>query len=190
MKKEKGVYAEVWKYLKESKIYFLIAGIIFLCAILIGYVFPVFFSEIILNFIKNIINQTQGFGFWQLFVFIIQNNVMSAFIGMLAGIFLGIFPALNAAMNGYVLGFVMNKTSEAAGSSILLRLLPHGIFEIPALIISLGLGIRLGMFLFAKNRGKDLKYNLENSLRVFLFVVIPLLIIAGFIEVGLIVLLG
>ena len=190
MKKKEGVYKKSWRFIKETNSYFLIASVIFAASILVGYLLPVFFTDFIKEFIKNILAQTEGFNFFQLFVFILQNNLMSAFIGMIAGILLGIFPVLIASLNGYVLGFVMNKTASAGGEVVLLRLLPHGVFEIPALVLSLGLGIRLGMFIFAKKKKQDLVYALENCLRVFLFVVLPLLLIAAIIEAGLVVFLG
>lgn len=176
--------------MKECKFYFLVAALIFFGLMLVGYVFPVFFVELIQNFIKQIAQKTQGMGFFQLFVFVLQNNLLTAFLGMIGGVLFGIFPVITSAMNGYVLGFVMNKTAAVAGSGVLLRLLPHGIFELPALIISLGLGIRLGAFIFAKKKKEDFVYALENSLKVFLLVVIPLLLVAALIESWLIVLLG
>ena len=183
------IYKQIWRYLKECRTYFLIVSIIFLASLLIGYVFPVFFVDLIQELLKKLAGEAAGLGFFQLLVFILENNIMTAFVGMVFGILL-VFPVLIVLLNGYVLGFVMNKTSEVAGSLVLFRLLPHGVFELPALIISLGLGLRIGMFIFHKNKKKDLKYALENSLRVFLFVVIPLLVVAGFIEAWLIVFLG
>jgi len=38
------------------------------------------------------------------------------------------------------------------GYGILWRLVPHGIFELPAVFISLGLGIKLGTFIFREYR--------------------------------------
>ena len=84
-----------------------------------------------------------------------------------------------------MLGFVAKKTVAFEGFSILFRLIPHGIFEIPALIISLALGLKLGMFLFIykeKNKGKEFLTWLKSSIKVFIFVIIPLLVIAGIIE--------
>ena len=115
---------------------------------------------------------------------------MTAFLGLISGIFLGLFPLLLTFLNGYVLGFVMRLSVSAVGVGSLWRLVPHGIFELPALIISLGLGLKLGMFIFSKKPIKQLKYDLDNSLRVFFFVIVPLLLIAGFIEAGLIILLS
>ncbi|HJX50295.1 MAG TPA: stage II sporulation protein M, partial [Candidatus Nanoarchaeia archaeon] len=65
---------------------------------------------------------------------------------------------------------------------VLLRLLPHGIFEFPAIILALATGIRLGLFWFSDNKKKEFVKRVEGSLRVFLFVILPLLIIAAIIE--------
>jgi len=62
------------------------------------------------------------------------------------------------------------------------RILPHGIFELPAVFIALGMGLKFGGFIFQKEKIKSLREYFWNSLRVFLFVVLPLLIIAGIIE--------
>lgn len=190
--KEKGVYKENWKFIKENKKYFWFVFVLLILFTLVGYFFPVFFSEQILSLLKKLVQETSGMNFVQLFLFLIENNIYAAFSGMITGIFLGLFPIFTAITNGYVLGFVMNKTAEVVGQGVLLRLLPHGIFELPALILSLGLGIRIGAFVFAKKGKKieDLKYALENSLKIFLFIVIPLLLIAGVIEAGLMILFG
>jgi len=189
---KKGNYEKCLGYLKEGKEYFLIIILIFLASFLLGYCFPVFFGELIEEFVKGLLERTESMTFLQLLVFIFQNNLSTAFVGMLLGLAFGIFPLFLTFLNGYVLGFVSGKVVGAIGLSSLIRLVPHGIFELPALIIALGLGLRMGMFFLAKpgKRKKQLFYDLENSLRVFLFVVLPLLLIAAFIEAGLIVLLG
>jgi stage II sporulation protein M len=65
-----------------------------------------------------------------------------------AFVFFAITPLVVLVVNGYVLGFVANKSVGSQGILVLWRLMPHGIFEIPAIIISIAVGIRLGMFLF------------------------------------------
>ena len=114
--------------------------------------------------------------------FIFFNNVQSAFFGMIFGVLLGLFPVIFAITNGYVLGFVASVSVNAEGILILLRLFPHGIFELPAIFISLGLGLKIMTFIFEKNKLKTLKIYTKNSLRTFLFIIIPLLIIAAVIE--------
>jgi len=190
MKKKFASYGKCWEYLKESKVYFLIILLVFLISAVVGFIKPVFLVEFIEKFVKELIEKTEGMNFFQLLIFIFQNNLITAFIGMIFGLILGVFPLFTSVMNGYVLGFVSNKVVGVVGVGSLWKLIPHGIFEIPALIISLGLGLKLGMFIFAKDKKKQVLYDLGNSLRVFLLVILPLLIIAAIIETGLMFLLG
>ncbi|MBU3906714.1 MAG: stage II sporulation protein M [Nanoarchaeota archaeon] len=178
----KEQYSLSLNYLRESsKFVYISIGIFFLFAIL-GYFFPVFFKEEIIKFIQELINQTKDMGQLELTRFIFLNNLQSSFLGLFFGLLFGIFPIAVAIVNGYVLGFVSSITIGEEGFLVLWRLLPHGIFELPAVFISLGLGLKLGSFVFRKGwRGGIL-----NSFRVFVFIVMPLLIIAAIIEGGLI----
>jgi stage II sporulation protein M len=189
---KKGSHNLCWKYLKENQNYFLVILFLFSYSAMIGFFFPVFFKEVIEEFIKKLIEKTAGMNFFQLLVFIFQNNLTTAFTGLLLGLALGLFPLLSIFFNGYVLGFVVSKTTDVFGYGVLWRLIPHGIFELPALIISLGLGLKLGMFIFAKEgkRKKQLMYDLENSLRIFVFIVLPLLLAAAIIETSLMFLIS
>lgn len=189
MKKKKGFslkreYKKSWRYIKESKNFIYVAiGIFVASFILAFFVHP---SEALLNyifeFIQELLEKTQGMSVGELVGFIFLNNFKSSFFGMVFGIALGIFPALALIANGYILGFVSSLTVAEYGVLSLWRLLPHGIFELPAIFISLGLGLKLGSFVFQKKKQESFRSFLSNSLRVFLFIVVPLLIIAGIIE--------
>jgi stage II sporulation protein M len=71
----------------------------------------------------------------------------------------------------------------------MLKLLPHGIFELPAIILALAFGLRTGMFIFSKKPELEFRYRIKNALRVFVFVIVPLLVIAAIIETSLIFLI-
>jgi len=210
------------KDLKKIKSYFWFSLFIFFFIAFIGLLLPTFFEEEILNLIKNLIAQTEGLGPLGLISFIITNNIQSAFFGIILGVFLGVFPLAIIIINGYVLGFVANKSIAIGGFSILWRLFPHGIFEIPAILISIALGLWIGISLMY-NCIKHYKRNINNlnisllillsiiflplsfliyititltntklrkiflknfsdSIRIFILIVIPLLVIAGIIE--------
>lgn len=188
LKKE---YKKSWNYIKETKIYFYIIAIIFLVMAIIGFLVPApeFITETIMGLLQEIITKTQGMNSLELIFFIITNNVQTSFLGMIFGFVLGIFPVITALINGYLLGFVSSMTVSVESPLILLKLLPHGIFEIPAVIIALGLGMKLGTFPFKKNPKKSLREYLANSIRVFLLIILPLLLVAGIIEGSLIFLL-
>ena len=181
-------YGESFNYIKESKNFIYSVMLIFLFFFLIGFFVsaPSELEKIILNFIEDLIQKTEGLSQWELIKFIFFNNLQSSFVGMFFGIILGIFPIVTTLANGYLLGFVAERTVGKEGIFILWRLFPHGIFELPALFISLGLGLKLGTFIFRKNRLKTLGTYFLKSIKVFFFVVIPLLVIAAIIEATLI----
>lgn len=196
-KKKKGFnlkeeYSKSWEYLKESKnfIYAIIA--IFFIFVLIGFFLPAPapITEQILKFIQELLEKTENMSQGELVKFIFLNNLQSSFFSMVFGVLFGIFPMIAVIANGYLLGFVASMSVKVGGSLILLKLLPHGIFELPAIFISLGLGLKLGMFIFQKKKFESLQKYLWNSLRVFFFIVLPLLIIAAIIEGSLIFVLG
>jgi stage II sporulation protein M len=188
----KEEYKESWKYIKESKRFIYIVMGIFFFFVLMGYFIPApqtLYSKII-DFINELIKQTQGLSQIDLIKFIIFNNVKSTFFGIFFGIIFGIFPIVAAIANGYLLGFVALLSVKTGGILTLWKILPHGIFELPAVFISLGLGIKFGTFLFQKKKSDSFINYFTKSLKVFLLIVIPLLIIAGIIEGTLIALLG
>jgi stage II sporulation protein M len=156
-----------------------------------GFVFPApdFIVEIIREIIKKLAEQTGGLNAIELMVFIFWNNLKLSFLGLSLGIVLGIFPVMMSFFNGYVLGFVSKITMREAGIFSLWRIFPHGIFELPAVFISLGLGIKLGFFIFYSDDRDFLKF-IKKSFFAFIFVVLPLLVVAAVIEGALIKIVG
>ena len=151
---------------------------------LIAFFIPVpdYVRQEIIKILEEIIKKTEGMSRFELIRFIFFNNAQSSFLGLILGVFLGIFPLFFAAFNGYVLGFVALMAVEAGGAGVLWRILPHGIFELPAVFISLGFGLRTGMLIFQHGKLKSFKHYFYELARAFIFVVLPLLAIAAIIE--------
>src|SRR3989344_3502444 len=158
-------YKRSWKYVTDSRNFIFSSVILFFLAFLAGFAIPApeFVESAILNLIQEILQKTQEMGFAELAKFIFLNNAKTSFVAMIFGI---------AAL----------ATAKSAVFSSLLRIFPHGIFELPAIFISFGLGIRLGLFIFTANEKNSFKDYILGSLKVFLLIIIPLLIIAAVIE--------
>lgn len=169
------------KYLRESKNYILAVALIFICGILLGVIFSGslgFLDEIL----KELAERIKGLNTFETILFILQNNLTASLFGMAFGIVLGIFPVLTSFSNGVLLGYVLKIVFIDSGVKEFWRILPHGVFEIPAVFISLALGVKLGMFIFSREKGKEFMIRAKNSIILFVCVVIPLLIIAAIIE--------
>jgi stage II sporulation protein M len=185
-------YRKAFSFLKSSRKYIYGVMILFLVFFLIGFFvsLPEEFSSMILEYLRELVQKTEGFGFFEMFAFIFLNNSLVGFFSIVFGVLFGVFPILSIISNGFILGYVSNMSVFVSGFSSLWRLLPHGIFELPAIFISFGLGIKLGSFIFYKNALEKFKEYFLESFRVFVFIVLPLLFISGIIESLLIVFVG
>ena len=188
-KKEEGLsfgdqYIKSWEYILDSFKFIKIVIILFFVFALIGFLFPVpeVFAEKIFEFIKQIFEKTRDMSQFELIRFIFLNNLQVSLFSLVFGIFLGVFPILLTMMNGYLLGFVAFLSVNEGGLLVLWRIFPHGIFELPAIFISLGLGLRLGILIFKNKKPRPYKEYIFDSLRVFVFIVIPLLFFGAIIE--------
>lgn len=113
------------------------------------------------------------------------NNLRAMVLGILYGFIPFLYlPALALGVNAAILGML---ASLIDGQWLLLAagILPHGIFELPALFLSLAAGLCLCKNINAyirKNEKGIMKPLLLNILRVTMLLVLPLLVIAAVME--------
>ena len=188
MKKQKfsliSEYKKSFSYIRESKKFIYSIILIFFIFALVGFFvpLPVEIKTQLFNYLKELLGKISGLSTFEMIKFIFLNNIQSSFFGLFLGFFFGIFSVLVSIVNGFILGFIASLTVSNGGVLSLWRIFPHGIFELPAVFISLGLGMKFGTFFFAKKPWKTFKEYFWNSIRVFLTIVLPLLIIAAIIE--------
>jgi len=179
----KAQFKEAISYIKESANYIYFSIALFFLSAILGFLFRdnlTFLNQLI----KQLILKTQDLNTPEMVLFILQNNFQSSLFALGLGILFGIFPLISIITNGAVLGYVLGLTYETSGISSWWRLFPHGIFELPAIFIALGLGLKLGFTIFSTKTDKNKEFHRRfyNSINVFLMIIIPLLIIAAIIE--------
>ena len=115
---------------------------------------------------------------------IFANNAGKGLIAMLAGFFFGIFPILFVALNGYIVGAVVSWREPDWGLfKVLAAILPHGVLEIPGIIISCSYGVWLGYrFYLALFKGEEFKKYLLKAVKIYIKLILPVLFVAAFIE--------
>ena len=98
--------------------------------------------------------------------------------------FFGILTIFIMSLNGIVIGAVMEIVhTDHSALFVAAAILPHGIFEIPAFIISGALGILLAQSLIAEwYTGHDASADAARYARTFLIWVLPLVAIAACVE--------
>jgi stage II sporulation protein M len=131
---------------------------------------------------------------WKMFFAILINNSAKSFVVPLAGIMLGLIPLLAVAMNGYILGIAFLFASGEVGYLKAAKVvLPHGVLEIPAIILAASYGLWLGVTFFHRIQQRNLAgfgNQVRHAIRMFFLVAFPLFILAALIETVLISSMG
>jgi len=179
--------SEAWKFIKDSKGYFVFVVLLMIFGGVLGWIYSVQLGIIIDPFLKELVESLSGLSGFGLIVYILQNNLTVAFLGVVLGVIFGIIPMINSMANGLVIGYVIKLTMEKASIFEMWKIFPHGIFELPAIILSLGLGIKIGFSVFSREKFSK---NFYGGVNVLMYIVIPLLIIAAIIEGSLIYFMG
>jgi len=119
-------------------------------------------------------------------LFIFVNNASTCFLSIFFGLFLGIFPLAVLALNGFLMGYLAYYAFLERGIVYpIVALVPHGIIELTAVFICCALGLRLGVSVSKRiiNRyPSSISLELIDSLKLFLYLALPLLLVAAFIE--------
>jgi stage II sporulation protein M len=137
----------------DNRGYFLIASILLMFGALVGYLQADKVAEVanqLLSELKQIVGRIQqdGGGTVTTFRVIFFNNVSSSLMMMVLGLFFAVFPIFGLLSNGVLLGFIMDKIAAAGINPLLVfsvGILPHGIFELPAVVFAAAIGIRYGV---------------------------------------------
>ena len=183
------------KYLKEAKQYLYglkkyiaFSSYIFIISVFGGYLIAQNYpaeTQLLIEKIKSMFLSEKEIGSWQIFFFIFKNNAIKLFIILPLGAFAGLIPFLSVFANGLLLGvFAQVMSEEISWTFFFLGILPHGIIEIPVLIISSAIGIRIGKVsiwrLFSKKESPFKEF--FKALKFFVLILIPLIFIAALIE--------
>jgi uncharacterized membrane protein SpoIIM required for sporulation len=128
---------------------------------------------------------TTGGIFW-------HNVWVLALAGLLAVISLGVLAVLLLMVSMGLVGFVAGQVAWFGYNPLTFLaafILPHGLFEMPAAAIATAFALRLGASVTAPRRGltvgEGLVVALADLAKVFIFLVVPLLLIAAFVEANL-----
>jgi uncharacterized membrane protein SpoIIM required for sporulation/ABC-type transport system involved in multi-copper enzyme maturation permease subunit len=122
---------------------------------------------------------------------ILFHNLRAVLIDSLLGIFsFGVLGIIALILPFGIIGYlitVAGQTGLSPSTFLLGFILPHGVVEIPAIILSGALIVRMGLTLVTPQENRTIGaawiQTLADWARLILFLVLPLLIIASFLEV-------
>ncbi|MFA5871506.1 MAG: stage II sporulation protein M [Parcubacteria group bacterium] len=172
---------------KRAGNYIFIIWVIFILSAVSGYLMamqdPVASRDSV-NQLFSSFSFAKNLNTFQLFAFIFLNNSLKALFVLLTGFFFGIIPIFFVFTNANLIGLVLAVFGPREGFlRVVLSLLPHGIFEIPAVLMASGYGLWLGVKFYRKIRyGEPFKEAFRYSVKKYFKIILPLLLLAAFIE--------
>jgi stage II sporulation protein M len=174
-------------YLKSIRVYIGLSVFLFGLTAVMGYytaaVDPEFASSWTreLEMLKWIMDQPPLL----IMIIIFLKNLLSSSMAMLLGLGLGILPLMVVTSNGFILGIVAYEAVQKAGWLYLAAgILPHGIIELPVILVSIAIGFRLGYLLALSilREKADLSSEIKIAFHFLIRWVTPLLLVAAAVE--------
>lgn len=142
-------------------------------------------TQAVINWAADALSPGMDLPKTELFFFIFKNNITALFYSLMESIVFGISSIGMIIANGVIIGVFMILVTEKASLIFFISgILPHGIFEIPAAVITASMGMRIGSTVIAKLKKEKVSIIKEiyNAIKYFLLLVVPLLFIAAFVE--------
>ena len=168
----------------------LILSALFAAAFLGGIIAPPSVRQQVTDALQVVGEQYRDLSGGTLFFYILLHNVMASLLLLASGLLYGIIPVLAVGSNGFVLGVLYHQEAMAVGySRAAMKVVPHGVFEIPALLFTASYGLWLGILAIRRMRGNEdapLRVRVNHAFERYFVVVFPLLVMAAAIETFLI----
>lgn len=178
-------------HFKEMKHYFIVVVLVFGFSLYMGWANSEQFSTFLENQLAGLepmiktINTQENPQIW-LFVFIFLNNAIKSVIVVFLGLLLGVIPLFMLIANGMILGYVLSIQPHESTMAIVVKgILPHGIIEIPVILLACAYGLKLGMLVW--KMGSQLLVPYEK--RTARFEIMKILQLTKPLSIGIVVLL-
>ncbi|HEX54888.1 MAG: hypothetical protein DRO90_00150 [Candidatus Altiarchaeales archaeon] len=172
------------KVLRKNINLIIISLIIYILGVPFGFLYHRESKEFLIPILDKIKESFTLDSRFEIAINIFLNNLESTLILFVSGTLI-IVPFIILFINGFVMGFVFRLFIQERDLILFFSaLLPHSIFELTAIFISSALGIRIGItYLIPRgDRIKKVSIAIREGILVYLILVVPLLIIAAFIE--------
>jgi uncharacterized membrane protein SpoIIM required for sporulation len=177
----KTYYRESLQSVSEARTCIFIAIALYCCAAFLGWTHADHFS-FLEEQIKRLAAQFAGKRAIAFIFKIFLHNLIATYVAMCFVVLFGVVPTIIAVFNGLILGWIIAKSPGGGATNIWLVLIPHGIFEWPAMMIAWGVGLWRGLGHRFSKTGSTWRERWETANKVYFTITMPLLFIAAVIE--------
>jgi uncharacterized membrane protein SpoIIM required for sporulation len=177
----KTTFHDALKTISEARTWIFVALVLYACAAFVGWTRADNFSFLEAQ-IERLAAQFADRNAITFIFKIFLHNLIATYFAMCFVVLFGAVPTVIAIFNGLVLGWVIAKSPGGSTANIWLVLVPHGIFEWPAMSIAWGVGLWRGVgYRFSRTAG-TWRERWEAANKIYFTVTLPLLFLAAVIE--------
>lgn len=174
-------------YLKLIRVFIGITVLVFLVTTVMGYYAASADSELAATWMKELemFKWILGLNPLLIMLAIFLKNFLACAMSVLLGLGFGLVPLLVLTSNGFMIGVVSYDVIQKQGLLYLMAgIMPHGIIELPTILLGISLGFRLGYLLVLTILGEEVDLAGETRIAVHFLVgwFLPLLFLAAAIE--------
>ena len=164
---------------------FFLCCCLFLFSLAMGYALGDNMSGSTLNDLLGTFPDISKMSLYEIFGFVAANNILKSLLFMFGGLLGGVLPLFFVIFNGFFVGWVAFDLRATRGLGyVVAGLVPHGVVEIPAILLAMSMGMSLGYAVFNSLKGQgSIWKEARTALGFFITREFPLLILAAVIEV-------
>ena len=175
-------------YVHKIRYFVLAIALLAVFAFLIGAAFAVTMPGETREIMKLIAGQFDGFrdkSSFDLAIGLFLHNALICALMAVLGLALGVLTLFIVFDNGLMIGLIGTVATGRAGFVLTLAaFLPHGVIELPAMVLSAAIGLYLGYCVLISLFGRrvDVVKEVKDGARMFVAWVLPMLLVAAFVE--------
>ncbi|MBN2488870.1 MAG: stage II sporulation protein M [Methanosarcinaceae archaeon] len=185
-----GIYNEEVEgnYFRSIQPQLLVVVLLFVLSTVAGYIYSSMnpgSAEQLMEEMGGIVDIIKDMSPIGIMLFIFFNNAVKSLIAILLGAGFGLLPILFVTFNGYMIGVVSYVVASEKGFAyVISAILPHGIIELPMILISAAIGFRIGYETYCSviGRQSNIKQEFMRGVKFYFHWIMPLLFVAAVIE--------
>lgn len=129
--------------------------------------------------LSNTLQESSEYPTMSFIIFIFLNNAIKTLMVICLGFFFGLLPIFFLVVNGMLIGYLLHHVQMEQGAGYMLDtvvrgLLPHGILEIPAIIIAAACGMKAGVLVMKRIFSFNNQAAASGELKLFIRQIVPL----------------
>ena len=166
--------------------YLLLATVLLLISLMLGLTTSLEISGDTLEQFKQTLEPLMSLSPIALLFIIFFNNAIKILGAIVLGIMLGFPPLIFVTFNGYIVGLIISALKSATSYGVIIAsLAPHGIIEMPILVLATALGLTIGAesLKYVTRRKSQVRVQLRQGIKIYLKWILISLFIAAIIEV-------